>query len=228
MQVEEKPVATAESLDTLEEKVSYIIGYDIARNTQGFDFELDSDILTQAMADKYADRESLIPEEDMRNVMNEFQTVQRERSQAKRELALKENESKGKTFLDENAAKEGVQTTESGLQYKVLEAGDGAKPAATDQVKVHYRGRLLDGTEFDSSYKRGQPATFKVNQLIPGWVEALQLMPTGSKWELYIPASLGYGQGGTGNIPPNSTLIFEMELLEIVAAEAKPETPAKQ
>lgn len=225
MQAEKTPEVTAESLDTLEEKVSYIIGYDIARNTQGFDFELDSDILTQAMAHKYADKESLIPEEDMRTVMNEFQTVQRERSQAKREAALKENSDKGQAFLAENGAKEGVQTTESGLQYKVLEAGDGAKPAATDQVKVHYRGRLLDGTEFDSSYKRNQPATFKVNQLIPGWVEALQLMPVGSKWELYIPSELGYGQGGTGNIPPSSTLIFEMELLDIVKPEATP-TPA--
>ena len=127
----------------------------------------------------------------------------------------------GEAFLKENATKEGVVTTESGLQYKIVTAGEGPKPGAEDVVKVHYRGTLLDGTEFDSSYKRGEPVTFPVGGVIPGWVEALQLMPVGSKWELFIPSGLAYGPGGAGGqIGPNSTLKFEVELLSIEPKEA--------
>lgn len=122
----------------------------------------------------------------------------------------------GEQFLAKNKKQKGVMTTASGLQYKVITAGTGEKPTATDRVKVHYRGTLLDGTEFDSSYKRNEPTTFGVNQVIKGWTEALQLMPVGSKWELYIPQELAYGSRSTGNIPAYSTLIFEVELLEIV------------
>ncbi len=127
-----------------------------------------------------------------------------------------ENKTKGVQFLEENKTKEGVQTTESGLQYKIITQGKGAVPVATDRVKVNYKGTLIDGTEFDSSYKRNEPATFAANQVIKGWTEALTMMPVGSKWELYIPQDLAYGSRDTGTIPPYSTLIFEVELLDIV------------
>jgi FKBP-type peptidyl-prolyl cis-trans isomerase FklB len=131
-----------------------------------------------------------------------------------------ENTAKGEKFLSDNAKKEGVVTTESGLQYRVITEGTGEKPVATDQVKVHYRGTTIDGKEFDSSFKRNQPATFAANRVIKGWTEALQLMPVGSKYELFIPAKLAYGpRGAGGDIGPNETLIFEVELLEIVKAE---------
>ncbi|WP_421920468.1 FKBP-type peptidyl-prolyl cis-trans isomerase [Marinifilum sp.] len=135
-----------------------------------------------------------------------------------------ENIAKGEKFLSDNAKKDGVVTTESGLQYRVITEGTGDKPAATDQVKVHYRGTTIDGKEFDSSFKRKQPATFAANRVIKGWTEALQLMPVGSKYELFIPAKLAYGSRGAGSdIGPNETLIFEVELLEII----KPEEPKK-
>lgn len=138
---------------------------------------------------------------------------------AKAELALKD----GQKFLEENAKKDGVKTTESGLQYKIEKEGTGAMPADTNVVRVHYKGTLLNGTEFDSSYKRGEPAEFPVNRVIKGWTEALKMMPVGSKWTLYIPSNLAYGQMGTqgGPIGPNETLIFEVELLDIVTPEAQ-------
>ena len=126
-----------------------------------------------------------------------------------------ENLAKGKAYLEANAKKEGVKVTESGLQYKILTEGDGAKPTAEDTIKVHYKGTFIDGETFDSSYDRGEPAEFKAGGLIKGWVEALQMMPVGSKWELVIPSDLAYGSGG-GRIPANSVLVFEMELLDIV------------
>ncbi len=139
------------------------------------------------------------------------------------ELAMKkaqENAEKGKKFLEENAKKAGVDTLANGIQYKVEKKGEGPKPAATDKVKVNYKGTLIDGTEFDSSYKRNEPAEFFLNQVIPGWTTALQAMPVGSKWTIYIPADQAYGQRGGGPIGPNETLIFEVELLDIVTPEA--------
>lgn len=132
----------------------------------------------------------------------------------------KENAEKGKRFLEENAKKSGVDTLANGIQYKVIKQGEGAKPTATDVVKVHYQGTLIDGTEFDSSIKRGEPAEFQLNRVIPGWTTALQAMPVGSKWIIYIPADQAYGSRGGGPIGPNETLIFEVELLEIVTPEA--------
>jgi FKBP-type peptidyl-prolyl cis-trans isomerase len=140
----------------------------------------------------------------------EMQKVEQEAAKLESAANLKE----GAAFLEANGAKEGVVTTESGLQYKVITEGTGAKPSTESTVEVHYAGRLLDGTEFDSSIKRGVPVKFGVTQVIPGWTEALQLMPEGSKWELYIPANLGYGSGGQGPIGPNSVLVFEVELLK--------------
>lgn len=139
-----------------------------------------------------------------------------------KEKAGQENIAKGQKFLEENKSKEGVEVTPSGLQYRIINEGEGAKPLATDKVSVHYKGTTIDGKEFDSSYKRNEPTTFPANRVIPGWTEALQLMPVGSKWELFIPANLAYGPRGAGqNIGPNETLIFEVELLEIVKEEVK-------
>jgi FKBP-type peptidyl-prolyl cis-trans isomerase len=157
-----------------------------------------------------------LTDEEVGAGMQQLQKTHTERMQAEQKVAADKNLADGEAFLKENATKEGVVTTESGLQYKIITAGEGPKPGAEDVVKVHYRGTLLDGTEFDSSYKRNEPVTFPVGGVIPGWVEALQLMPVGSKWELYIPSGLAYGPGGAGGqIGPNSTLKFEVELLSI-------------
>ena len=159
--------------------------------------------------------------EEIAETMQAFQQQQMAKMQEEQAAAGAKNAEAGEAFLAENGKQEGVVTTDSGLQYKVVTKGDGAKPKADDLVSVHYKGTLLDGKEFDSSYKRGEPAEFGVNQVIPGWTEALQLMPVGSKWELVIPADLAYGPGGAGgDIGPNSTLQFEVELLEIKDKEA--------
>jgi len=206
-------------LDTMEKKVSYIFGYNVARQTMQTDFYLDADVLAQAIKEVHSGAEPRFTDEEIQATINAWRAEERERGQAKRLQEQEENLAAGEAFLSENGKKEGVTTTESGLQYKVLQKGEGASPTETDVVKVHYAGRLLDGTEFDSSYKRNEPAEFAVGNLIPGWIEALQLMKEGDKFEIYVPANLGYGAGGTNRIPPNSTLIFEMELLELVKTE---------
>lgn len=214
-------------LDTLEKKVSYLVGYDASRNHGRIEFNMDSESTAAGIEDQLAGKESRISEEELQAVMQEFQAYVMEKQkeiQAKEaeanKLVADANAKEGEAFLAENGAKEGVTTTDSGLQYKVITEGTGDKPGAADRVTVHYRGTLIDGTEFDSSFGRGEPATFGVNQVIKGWTEALQLMPEGSKWELYIPADLAYGPGGAPpEIGPNSTLLFEVELLSIEKAE---------
>ena len=173
---------------------------------------LNHDLFVQGFSDGIADKENaILPVSiDSMNVLVQQQIEYYKK--AKYDKNIKE----GEQFLAKNKKQKGVMTTASGLQYKVITAGTGEKPKATDRVKVHYRGTLLDGTEFDSSYKRNEPTTFGVGQVIKGWTEALQLMPVGSKWELYIPQDLAYGSHATGNIPAYSTLVFEVELLEIV------------
>ena len=207
-------------LETLEQKVSYAIGVNLAQNIDVEKFAFDTDAFSAAVNDIKAGSEPRMSMEEMMATMQTFSTMQRELAMEAQKKAGEENIAAGTAFLTEKESEEGVVKTESGLMYKVITEGTGAKPSATDSVVAHYRGTLLDGTEFDSSYSRGQPATFGVSNLIPGWVEALQLMPAGSKWELYIPSSLAYGERGNGSIPPNSTLVFELELLEIVAASA--------
>lgn len=163
--------------------------------------------------------EQQFSEEELTKISTEFQQHFFEKHQAKQDQEGKANAEAGKAFLAENAKKEGVKQTDSGLQYKVLTESTGPKPSASDTVKVNYKGTLIDGTEFDSSYKRGQPAEFPLSGVITGWTEGLQLMPVGSKYEFYIPAEMAYGENSPPSIPANSTLIFEVELLEIVSAE---------
>ena len=193
------------------DKFSYAIGLGLGQNllsmgAQGINVE----DFAQAIADVLNRKETAISHNEAREIVNKYFMELEEKMNA-------ENIEKGKAFLEENAKKEGVITLPSGLQYQVITEGNGKKPSATDKVKCHYEGTLIDGTLFDSSIKRGQPAVFGVNQVIRGWVEALQLMSEGSKWRLFIPSELGYGAQQAGEmIPPHSTLIFEVELIEVL------------
>ncbi len=212
------------ALETLEQKASYAFGLNLGKQFKSDDIAIDIEALSQALRDVNAGTEPRLTQEQIQATMQAFQ----QKLQAKRADAAKvvsdANQKEGESFLAENGKKEGVVTTASGLQYKVLTAGTGPKPTPTDTVTVHYRGTLLDGTEFDSSYGRGEPVSFPVTGVIPGWVEALQLMTEGAKWELYIPSELAYGAGGTGGpIGPNATLIFEVELLKANNKEGKKE-----
>jgi FKBP-type peptidyl-prolyl cis-trans isomerase len=200
------------ALDTQQKKVSYAIGLNLGRSLVAQKVEVDADTLQRGVRDGLAGA-SLLDDKQLQETMETFQ----KEMQTRMTQAGQQNQDAGAAFLAENAKRAGVQKTASGLQYEVVKPGDGPKPAATDTVKVHYRGTFIDGKEFDSSYKHGQPVTFPVNRVITGWNEALQLMPVGSKWKLYIPSNLAYGTQGApgGAIPPNSTLLFEVELLSI-------------
>ncbi len=207
--------ALATELNTDEQKLGYIIGMDIGKSLRQQGAEVDLDALVEAIRATFNGEELAMTAEEAGAVRQAFIQKRQAAQQAETAAAGASNLAEGEKFLAENKLKEGVQTTDSGLQYKVMTMGDGAKPAATDTVKVHYRGTLLDGTEFDSSYARNEPISFGLNRVIAGWTEGVQLMPIGSKFMFYIPPELGYGAGGGGPIPPNSTLIFEVELLEI-------------
>jgi FKBP-type peptidyl-prolyl cis-trans isomerase len=181
--------------------------------TQGLDINLEA--YKSGIQDALSGSKPQLSQEEIQKIVAELQ----KRFMAAREKELKETSEKnlaaGKTFLEENKKKEGIKTLPSGLQYKVLAEGSGKSPKASNQVTVNYRGTLINGSEFDSSYKRGKPATFQVDKVVRGWTEALQLMKEGSKWQLFIPPELGYGERGTGPIPPNSVLIFEVELISV-------------
>ena len=209
----------ATELDTEEKKLGYIIGMDIGKSLRDQGTEVDLDSLVDAIRATYNDGELAMTVEEAGQVRKEYIEKMQAKKQAEAATVGQANLVAGQKFLAENATKEGVQTTASGLQYKVVTMGTGAKPAATDTVKVHYRGTLLDGTEFDSSYARNEPISFALNRVIPGWTEGVQLMPVGSKFMFYIAPDLAYGEGGGGPIPPNSTLEFEVELLDIEASE---------
>ncbi len=203
-------------LKNQKDKVSYIIGMEIGKNFKKQSVDIDPDILTRGIKDAISGRKSLLPEQEIQETMAAFQ---KEMTAKQEELTKKlgeKNKKEGEAFLAENKKKGDVKTLPSGLQYKVIKAGTGKKPRLTDTVTTHYRGTLIDGTEFDSSYRRGQPASFPVGGVIPGWTEALQLMEEGAKWQLFIPPNLAYGERGMGGvIGPNATLIFEIELISI-------------
>jgi FKBP-type peptidyl-prolyl cis-trans isomerase FklB len=215
--VAEDKKVTEIKFDTLKAKVSYAIGLGIGRDfaTQGVD--ADPEILSAGIKDALSGAEQRLSDEELQAAVAEFQKDLMAKREAQMKKDLTENDGKGAAFLAENGKKTGVTILESGLQYKVVAAGSGKKPSAESQVKVHYRGTLIDGTEFDSSYKRGEPVTFPVGGVIKGWTEALQLMEEGAKWELVIPAGLAYGErGAPPAIGPNAVLVFEVELLEIM------------
>lgn len=192
-------------------KYSYAIGYNIGSNMKKDDVDLDVNSFVAAVEDALKGTESkLNPQDSQQAIQNLMMTLQK-----KRMAGADDNKKKGDIFLAENKKKEGVKSTPSGLQYRVIKEGAGVRPRATDMVKVHYAGKLIDGTEFDSSYKRNEPAQFKLDAVIKGWTEGLQLMTIGSKYELVVPGDIGYGPAGNQSIPGNSVLIFEVELISI-------------
>lgn len=202
----------SQPLTTNVEKFSYAVGLQIGQNLRGQGLSrVDARAIALAIQDVLEGRDLRISMDDMRVAVTAYQNE----LNAEKLAAGEQNRAAGEKFLEENGARDGVVVLDSGLQYRVVEAGNGESPTETDTVVVHYRGRLLDGTEFDSSYGRGKPTEFGVGQVIPGWQQALQLMNVGAKWEVWIPASLAYGVNGNGSIGPNQTLHFSIELIEI-------------
>ncbi len=217
------------ALETSAQRLSYGIAYGLGSRMAADSVPMDMDAFTAGMRDALEGAEPRLTQEEIAAEMKAYQEKAVAEQQAAQAVVGDSNTAEGAAFLAENAKKEGVTVTDSGLQYEVLQAGDGAIPTAEDTVEVHYRGTLIDGTEFDSSYKRNQTASFGVTQVIPGWVEALQLMPVGSKWKLAIPSELAYGAGGAGgSIGPNATLLFEVELVSIAGQEAATEEAAAE
>ena len=210
-------------LNDQRDKVGYSIGLDIGTNIRQQQVDVDAHTIARGLEDGMLGHEPMMTDEEIQQTMMAFQQEMMAQQQAAQaggpeemQAAAAENLEAGQAFLAEHAEQEGVTVLPSGLQYKVLEEGSGKSPSETDTVTTHYRGTLVDGTEFDSSYQRGEPAQFPVNGVIPGWTEALQLMEEGAKWQLVIPSDLAYGEQGAGGvIGPNSTLIFEIELLEV-------------
>lgn len=230
-------------LKTQKEKSSYAIGASVGRTLKRDEVDIDPAILLRGLKDALAGGKLLLTDQEAQAAIATLQRNARAKQEAKVKVAGPENQKAGEAFLAANKSKEGVVTLPNGLQYKVMKQGDGPKPTAADTVECNYRGTLISGKEFDSSYKRGQPATFPLNGVIKGWTEVLQLMPVGSKYEVFIPSNLAYGERSMGaDIGPNSTLIFEIELLSIKpkaaeaakpvemtkpSATAKPAEPAK-
>ncbi|OGP33117.1 MAG: hypothetical protein A2X88_09450 [Deltaproteobacteria bacterium GWC2_65_14] len=203
-------------LQEKKERVSYSIGMDIGRNLKQQPFEVDPDLLAQGVRDAFAGGKTLLTPEEARQTLADLQKELMEKQQEQVRRIMEKNRKEGEEFLAANKKKKGVVTLPSGLQYKVLKAGSGSSPKLTDTVETNYRGTLIDGTEFDSSYQRGETATFPVSGIIEGWKEALQKMKVGDKWQLFVPAELAYGERGAGReIGPNQALIFEIELLGI-------------
>lgn len=216
------------TLTTQKEKFSYALGMSLGANVHEQSVEVDPDIVARGMKDAISGAKPLLTEEEARQVMTEVRTQVQKAQQAKMQQEADTNKKAGAAFLEANKSKPGVVTLPSGLQYKIITAGTGPKPTASDTVVCNYRGTLVDGKEFDSSYKRGQPATFPVSGVIKGWTEALQLMPVGSKWQLFIPSDLAYGERSPSpDLGPDSTLIFEVELISIQSKDAG-KAPANQ
>ena len=228
----DKPAAPAETstatkpipgLPTEKDQVSYMIGMAMAKQLDLAKDEIDVDVIAKAIKTSLAGQKMLLTDQQAAEIAQAFSQKMQAKQIAKMVAEAKTNLAQGDAFLAKNAKAPGVQTTASGLQYQVVTEGKGPKPQPTDVVRVNYKGMLLDGKTFDSSYDRGEPATFSLNQVVPGWQEGIAMMPVGSKYKFWIPAKLGYGDKGTpgGPIPPNATLVFEVELLDIVKQPAK-------
>src|SRR3984957_11641807 len=213
-----KPATAAAPLTTQKQKASYAIGANIGKGLHRDGVDVDPAILARGIRDAMAGGKLQLTDDEMKTVLTTLQSDLKKKADAEVAAAGDANKKAGETFLAANKSKEGVTTLPDGLQYKILTPGNGAKPTATDTVVANYKGTLINGTEFDSSYKRGQPVTFPVGQVIKGWTEVLQMMPVGSKWEVYIPSDLAYGPQGPGRagpIGPDQTLVFEIELVSI-------------
>ena len=220
-QQQSPPEPAAVALDTPEQRLSYGVALGLGRNMANDGMTIDVDAFAAGLRDALSGAAQKLSDEDIQAEMVAFQQRIDAEREANSQALGQANAAAATVFLTENGAREGVLTTPSGLQYEVLEAGAGASPGANDRVQVHYRGTLLDGTEFDSSYARGEPVVFGVGQVISGWTEALQLMQVGAKYKLFIPSDLAYGAGGAGDlIGPNAALIFEVELLDIPSQQA--------
>lgn len=211
----------AEKLDNKKDKISYSIGMDVGKSIQKQKIEINPEFFLAGLKDGMLNKYGMMTEEEVRQTLLALQTEIVERQNTEMKAMASKNLTEGEKFLAENKKQKGVVTLPSGLQYRVIKDGSGESPKATDTVTTHYRGKLIDGTEFDSSYSRGEPARFAVNAVIPGWTEALQIMKPGAKWELFIPPKLAYGENGIGQlIGPNSTLIFDVELMSVDKANA--------
>ncbi|MBW2567126.1 MAG: FKBP-type peptidyl-prolyl cis-trans isomerase [Deltaproteobacteria bacterium] len=224
-----KTATTKADLKTEDDKISYSLGFSMGSNFKKEELKVNLETFQKGIKDGFTGSGQILNEEEISKTMMALQQKMRTKKQAEYKEKMEErkkqgeaNKEKGKTFLEENKAKEGVVTLKSGLQYKILKKGTGASPKATDTVKCQYKGTTIDGKEFDSSYKRDEPAKFALNRVIKGWTEGLQLMKEGGKWQFFVPAELGYGERGAGeNIGPDEVLIFEIELLGIEKPEAK-------
>lgn len=218
------------TLKTPSQKASYAIGMNIGRNLKRDSVEVDPSVLLRGLKDALAGNKLLLTDDEAKSALTELQSEVRTKEEAKAKAAAVENKKTGDAFLASNKTKEGVVTLPSGLQYKIIKEGTGPKPTAEDTVLCHYRGTLVDNTEFDSSYKRGEPLKIPVGGVIKGWTEAIQLMPVGSKWQLYIPSDLAYGERGAPGSPigPNSTLVFDVELISIEPKAAPKVEPKEQ
>ena len=212
--------------EALQDKASYIIGFNLGQSLKTQEVPCSQDLIVQGLRDGLAGATPLLTPEEIQAAMQEFQQQMMAKQQEKQKVAGEANLKSSQAFLDQNKARKEIKTTASGLQYEVLKEGSGESPKPTDQVTVNYKGTLPDGKVFDSSYDRGEPATFPVNGVIPGWVEALQLMKPGAKYKIYLPPALAYGERGAGgDIGPNQALVFEVELISIDKTPAAPPTP---
>ena len=208
--------ADAPELKSDKEKISYSIGMDIVGNLKRGSVEVDPDLLARGLKDSYVGGKTLLTEDQARQAIADFQKTLAAKQAETMKILSEKNKADGEKFLAENAKKEGVKVLPSGLQYKEITPGQGKSPKIADNVTTHYKGTLIDGTEFDSSYRRGQPVTFPVSGVIAGWTEALQLMKEGAKWQLFVPSRLAYGERAAGQvIGPNATLVFEVELISV-------------
>ncbi|HEY0552632.1 MAG TPA: FKBP-type peptidyl-prolyl cis-trans isomerase [Thermoanaerobaculia bacterium] len=212
---------------SVQDRASYVIGYNLGRTLKQNDVQASVDLINKGLHDGLTGEKGMLTDEEMQATMQEFQKQVGAQQEAKQKALGEKNKTEGEAFLAKNKTRAGVKTTASGLQYEVLKEGTGPTPKPTDTVSVNYLGTTMDGTKFDSSYDRKEPATFVLNQVIPGWTEGVQLMKVGSKYKFYIPSALGYGEKGAGNvIGPNAPLVFEVELLSIGQPEAPKPAPA--